>query len=76
MIMLKSTHDKILELKDEQISFLKAEIMNLQLNFNRSLKSELRLINENKNLKDKLNKIEKTVRRLENEAKRHTIEML
>lgn len=69
MIMLKSTHDKILELKDEQISFLKAEIMNLQLNFNRSLKSELRLINENKNLKDKLNKIEKTVRRLENEAK-------
>ena len=69
MIMLKSTHDKILESKDEQISFLKAEIMNLQLNFNRSLKSELRLINENKNLKDKLNKIEKTVRRLENEAK-------
>ena len=43
--------------------------MNLQLNLNRSLKSELRLINENKNLKDKLNKIEKTVRRLENEAK-------
>lgn len=76
MIMLKSTHDKILELKDEQISFLKAEIMNLQLNLNSSLKSELRLINENKNLKDKLNKIEKTVRRLENEAKRHTIEML
>ena len=69
MIMLKSTHDKILELKDEQISFLKAEIMNLQLNLNNSLKSELRLINENKNLKDKLNKIEKTVRRLENEAK-------
>ena len=69
MIMLKSTHDKIIELKDEQISFLKAEIMNLQLNFNRSLKSELRLINENKNLKDKLNKIEKTIRRLENEAK-------
>ena len=69
MIMLKSTHDKILELKDEQISFLKAEIMNLQLNLNRTLKSELRLINENKNLKDKLNKIEKTVRRLENEAK-------
>ena len=69
MIMLKSTHDKIIELKDEQISFLKAEIMNLQLNFNSSLKSELRLINENKNLKDKLNKIEKTVRRLENEAK-------
>lgn len=69
MIMLKSTHDKILELKDEQISFLKAEIMNLQLNLNSSLKSELRLINENKNLKDKLNKIEKTVRRLENEAK-------
>ena len=64
MIMLKSTHDKILELKDEQISFLKAEIMNLQLNLNSSLKSELRLINENKNLKDKLNKIEKTVRRL------------
>lgn len=69
MIMLKSTHDKIIELKDEQISFLKAEIMNLQLNLNSSLKSELRLINENKNLKDKLNKIEKTVRRLENEAK-------
>ena len=69
MIMLKSTHDKIIELKDEQISFLKAEIMNLQLNLNNSLKSELRLINENKNLKDKLNKIEKTVRRLENEAK-------
>ena len=69
MIMLKSTHDKILELKDEQISFLKAEIMNLQLNLNSSLKSELRLINENKKLKDKLNKIEKTVRRLENEAK-------
>lgn len=69
MIMLKSTHDKILELKDGQISFLKAEIMNLQLNLNNSLKSELRLINENKNLKDKLNKIEKTVRRLENEAK-------
>lgn len=69
MIMLKSTHDKIIELKDEQISFLKAEIMNLQLNLNSSLKSELRLINENKKLKDKLNKIEKTVRRLENEAK-------
>ena len=69
MIMLKSTHDKILELKDEQISFLKAEIMNLQLNLNSSLKSELRLINENKNLKDKVNKIEKTIRRLENEAK-------
>ena len=69
MIMLKSTHDKIIELKDEQISFLKAEIMNLQLNLNSSLKSELSLINENKNLKDKLNKIEKTVRRLENEAK-------
>ena len=69
MIMLKSTHDKILESKDEQISFLKAEIMNLQLNLNRSLKSELRLINENKNLKDKVNKIEKTIRRLENEAK-------
>lgn len=69
MIMLKSTHDKIIELKDEQISFLKAEVMNLQLNLNSSLKSELRLINENKNLKDKLNKIEKTVRRLENEAK-------
>ena len=69
MIMLKSTHDKIIESKDEQISFLKAEIMNSQLNLNRSLKSELRLINENKNLKDKLNKIEKTVRRLENEAK-------
>ena len=69
MIMLKSTHDKIIESKDEQISFLKAEIMNLQLNLNSSLKSELRLINENKNLKDKLNKIEKTVRRLENEAK-------
>ena len=69
MIMLKSTHDKIIELKDEQINFLKAEVMNLQLNLNSSLKSELRLINENKNLKDKLNKIEKTVRRLENEAK-------
>ena len=69
MIMLKSTHDKILESKDEQISFLKAEIMNLQLNLNRSLKSELRLINENKNLKDKICKIEKTIRRLENEAK-------
>ena len=69
MIMLKSTHDKIIELKDEQISFLKAEIMNLQLNLNSSLKSELRLRNENKKLKDKLNKIEKTVRRLENEAK-------
>ncbi len=69
MIMLKSTHDKILELKDEQISFLKAEIMNLQLNLNSSLKSELRLINENKKLKDKICKIEKTVRRLENEAK-------
>ena len=69
MIMLKSTHDKIIELKDEQISFLKAEVMNLQLNLNSSLKSELRLINENKKLKDKLNKIEKTVRRLENEAK-------
>lgn len=69
MIMLKSTHDKIIELKDEQISFLKAEIMNLQLNLNSSLKSELRLINENKNLKDKVNKIEKTIRRLENEAK-------
>ena len=25
MIMLKSTHDKIIELKDEQISFLKAD---------------------------------------------------
>ena len=69
MIMLKSTHDKIIELKDEQISFLKAEIMNLQLNLNSSLKSELRLINENKKLKDKICKIEKTVRRLENEAK-------
>ena len=69
MIMLKSTHDKIIELKDEQISFLKAEIMKLQLNLNSSLKSELRLINENKKLKEKLNKIEKTVRRLENEAK-------
>ena len=69
MIMLKSTHDKIIELKDEQISFLKAEIMNLQLNLNRSLKSELRLLNENKKLKDKICKIEKTVRRLENEAK-------
>ena len=69
MIMLKSTHDKILELKDEQISFLKAEIMNLQLNLNSSLKSELRVINENKKLKDKICKIEKTVRRLENEAK-------
>ena len=69
MIMLKSTHDKIIELKDEQISFLKREIMNLQLNLNSSLKSELRVINENKKLKDKLNKIEKTIRRLENEAK-------
>lgn len=69
MIMLKSTHDKILELKDEQISFLKREIMNLQLNLNSSLKSELRVINENKKLKDKICKIEKTVRRLENEAK-------
>ena len=69
MIMLKSTHDKILELKDEQISFLKAEIMNLQLNLNSSLKSELRVINENKKLKDKICKIEKTIRRLENEAK-------
>lgn len=69
MIMLKSTHDKIIESKDEQISFLKAEVMNLQLNLNSSLKSELRLINENKNLRDKICKIEKTIRRLENEAK-------
>lgn len=58
MIMLKSTHEEILQGKNNEIEHLKSMYMDLQIKFNEVLKNEVKLKKERHYFKSKLDKFE------------------